>query len=105
MAQATMVRDPVQVDESHYKVVSENDQVRVLRVSYAPHERSVMHEHPPAVAVFLSNARFRFTYPDGRTEERSGEVEDAIAMPAEVHQPENIGDTRAEVVLIELKKG
>ena len=31
----------------------ENDQVRILRVSYGPREKSVLHEHPNSIAVFL----------------------------------------------------
>lgn len=102
-SRATIAADPVRVDSRHYSVTSETDQVRVLRVSYGPGEKSVMHEHPPVVAVFLSEARFRFTFPDGRSEERTGKLGDTIIMPAEQHLPENIGDNRADVVVIELK--
>src|SRR6266851_8512200 len=45
--------DPVKLDPKHYKVVINNDQVRVLRAKYGPHEKSVMHEHPASVAVFV----------------------------------------------------
>ena len=36
-----------------------------------------MHAHPKTVAVFLGNAKFRFGYPDGKTEEgtaKAGQV-------------------------------
>jgi quercetin dioxygenase-like cupin family protein len=33
----------------------ENEQVRVLRIGYGAGEKSVMHEHPNAVAVFLTD--------------------------------------------------
>ncbi|MFQ5845458.1 MAG: hypothetical protein ACE5JG_10785, partial [Planctomycetota bacterium] len=49
-----MAQDPVTVDPKHYKLEFENDQVRVLRISYGPHEKSVMHEHLPGVEVFLT---------------------------------------------------
>src|SRR5216684_4935069 len=51
--------DPVKVDPKHYKVALENDQVRVLRVNYGPHEKSVMHEHPDSVAVFMSDGHVK----------------------------------------------
>ena len=35
-------QDPVKVDPKHYKVELENAQVRVLRIHYGPHEKSVM---------------------------------------------------------------
>jgi len=44
--------DPVKLDLKHYKVVIDNDEVRVLRAKYGPHEKSVMHEHPASVAVY-----------------------------------------------------
>ena len=34
------------VDSGHYAVEMENDKVRVLRIKYGPHEKSVMHSHP-----------------------------------------------------------
>lgn len=34
-------QDPTVVDSAHYSVVFENDDVRVLRIQYGPHERSV----------------------------------------------------------------
>ena len=45
-AAPALAQDPVAVDPDHYKVVFENDQVRVLRITYGPQEESVMHEHP-----------------------------------------------------------
>ena len=46
-----LAQDPVKVDPKHYKVEFENANVRVLRVTVGPGEKSVMHWHPNAVAV------------------------------------------------------
>ena len=62
-----IAQDPVKVDAKHYKVEFENDQVRVLRITYGPGEKSVMHEHPGAVAVFLSGGKVKFTNAAGTT--------------------------------------
>ncbi len=48
------------VDAAHYKVEFENDQVRVLRVIYGPLEKSVMHEHPASIGVYLTDDRPHF---------------------------------------------
>jgi quercetin dioxygenase-like cupin family protein len=93
----------VKVDPKHYTVEAENDRVRVLRVRYGPHEKSVMHGHPAVVAVFLTENHGRFTLPDGRTEERSWKAGESMVMPAEKHLPENLSDNPLELVLIELK--
>src|SRR4051812_45257203 len=37
--------DPAVVDPKHYAVVLENDQVRVLRIRFEPHEKGQRHEH------------------------------------------------------------
>jgi len=84
-------------------VEAENDRVRVLRVKYGPHEKSVMHGHPGVVAVFLTANNGRFTFPDGRTEERNWTAGQTMMMPAEEHLPENLSDNSLELVLIELK--
>lgn len=96
-------QDPVKVDPKHYKVESENAQVRVLRIHYGAHEKSVLHFHPNAVAVFLTDSKFKFTMPDGKTEERGGKAGDVRWSGAETHLPENVGDKPAEVILVELK--
>jgi len=54
-------QDAVKVDSKHYKVEFENDQVRVLRIQYPAGEKSVMHEHPDSVAVFLTDHEVKFT--------------------------------------------
>jgi hypothetical protein len=83
-----MATDPIRVDPKHYKVEMENDRVRVLRIRYGPHEKSVMHSHPPSVGVFLNDVHFRFTYPDGKTEEGSAKAGDVMYFDAVEHLPE-----------------
>jgi quercetin dioxygenase-like cupin family protein len=100
---ARAVEDPVQVDSKHYSVELENDKVRILRIKYGPHEKSAMHGHPAAVAIFLTDAEGRFTYPDGKTEDFSAKAGQVMYMDAMVHDPENLGDQPFEVIAIELK--
>ena len=95
--------DPVSVDSKHYKVEFENERVRVLRVNYAGHEKSVMHGHPASVAVFLTSNRVKFNLPDGNSEERSWHSGESMFISEEEHLPENLTGERVEVVLIELK--
>ena len=98
-----LAQDPVKVDPQHYKVEFENANVRVLRVKVGAGEKSVMHRHPNAVAIFQSNGRSKFTFPDGKTEERDIVAGQAIWTPAVTHLPENIGSDAFEVILVELK--
>ena len=44
-------QDPAAVNPKIVKVEFENDQVRILRVHYEPHERLEMHSHPAKAEV------------------------------------------------------
>ena len=96
-------QDAVTVDPAHYTVEFENDQVRVLRVVYGPHEKSVMHEHPASVGVYLTDGHIRITLPDGKTGEPYVKAGQAMWHPAGKHLIENLGSTPFELVLTELK--
>jgi quercetin dioxygenase-like cupin family protein len=106
MATQTKARraDPIAVDPKHYKVELENEQVRVLRITYGPREKSVMHGHPAAVAICLTEAHVRFTKPDGWSEEQRVKAGQVLSTPAEEHLPENLGDRPFEILLVELKR-
>ena len=95
--------DPVKVDPKHNKVEFENAQVRVLRANLGPHEKNLMHEHPANVVVFLTAAHVKFTFPDGKTEERHGKAGQSVWGAGEKHEAENVGDKPMEVIQIELK--
>jgi quercetin dioxygenase-like cupin family protein len=103
LAPALFAQDAVKADPKHYKVVSENDQVRILKVHYGPHEKSVMHSHPNVVAVFLTDTKGQFTLADGKKQDFTAKAGDAQYNPAGVHLPENTGDKPMELVLVELK--
>jgi len=96
-------QDAVKVDSKHYTVEFENSQVRVLRVKYGPHEKSVMHRHPNAVAVFLTDATGKFSFPKAAAQDISAKAGDVRWTPATVHLPENTSDQPFEVIVIELK--
>ena len=98
-----LAQDAVKVDPKHYTVVTENDQVRILRVHYGPHEKSVMHSHPATAAVFLTDSKGQFTYPDGKTKAFDLKAGDAGYETANTHLPENTGDKAMDLIVVELK--
>ena len=97
-------QDPINVDSQHYSVEAENERVRVVRIKYGPHEKSKMHGHPASVTVFLTDGRFRFTYPDGKSEEIDGKAGQVLYLDALEHNPENLSDRPFEAILVELKR-
>ena len=96
-------KDPVKVDPKHYTVEFENEKVRVLRIKYGPHAKSVMHGHPALVGVFLTDGKVRFTYPDGRKEDITATAGQVLHFDAFEHDPENLSDKPFEVIAVELK--
>jgi quercetin dioxygenase-like cupin family protein len=98
-----VAQDPTVVDAQHYKVTFENEQVRILKITYGPKEKSVLHEHPNAVAVFLTDGQIKFQLPDGKSQDASVKAGQSMFTPAGKHLPENVGDKPFEVVLVELK--
>ena len=98
-----LAQDPVKVDGNHYKVEFENAQVRVLRARLGPGEKSAMHRHPNAVAVFMTDVNGKFHFPNGTSQDVTSKAGEARWTPAITHMPENVGDQPFEVILVELK--
>jgi quercetin dioxygenase-like cupin family protein len=96
-------QDAAKVDPKHYTVVSENDQVRILKVHYGPHEKSVMHSHPATVIVPLTESKGTFTFPGGKKEDFDLKAGVAQYSAAITHLPENTGDAGFDAILVELK--
>jgi len=105
IATLSYAQDPVKVDPTHYKVELENAQVRILRIHYGAHEKSVPHSHPNSVAVYLTDGKIKFTDANGKTQEGTAKAGENTYTPAQVHTPENVGDAPFEAILVELKGG
>jgi hypothetical protein len=103
LASTVAAQDPIKVDPNHYKVEFENSQVRVLRAKLGPHEKSIMHKHPNAVAIFMTDVNGKFHFPNGTSEDVGSKAGEARWTPTITHQPENMGDQSFEVILVELK--
>lgn len=99
-----MSLDPVVSNPDHYRVVFENDRVRVLEYQDGPGDRTTVHEHPDSVMYTLSSFRRRLHQGDLR---RDVELVAGSAswLPAQQHAGENIGDTSTHVIFVELKDG
>ena len=54
-----MTQDPVVTNPDHYRVIFENDAVRVLSYSDMPGDKTTPHEHPNSVMYTLGPFRRR----------------------------------------------
>jgi beta-alanine degradation protein BauB len=90
---SAMAQDPVPVYPGNYKVLIENEQVRVLDFRLRKGDTEDFHSHPAHVLYVLEPFKIRFRFSDGRTgmrETRAGEV---LFSEAVTHSPVNVGDT------------
>ena len=101
--QASESMDPPTLYPDNYRVLFENDRVRVLDFRLAKGAHEDTHRHPAHVAVFLGEFRIRFMLPDGTTAIRDAHFGDVAYSDGVVHASENIGDNDAHGLLIELK--
>src|SRR3954451_14486466 len=96
-SEATTVSDP-----AHYRIVFENEHVRVLDYSDVPGDRTTPHTHPNSVMITLTDFQRRLVTPAGEREvELSANT--AVWLPAQRHGGENIGSTPTHNILVELK--
>jgi hypothetical protein len=98
-----MERDPVQTNPDLYRVIMENDRVRVLEYRDRPSDRTAPHAHPDSVMITLGSFRRRLIQGD-----RSAEVEldegTVRWLDAQEHAGVNIGDTETRAIFVELKE-
>ena len=103
ISNSSIAQDAAKVDPEHYKVEFENDEVRVLRITYGPNEKSKMHSHPEGVVVFLTDGTLKMNLPDGKSKDMDPKAGQVIWSEKSKHQPENIGDKPFEAIQIEMK--
>jgi len=83
--------DPTVVDAKHYKIEFENDQVRILRVHYDPHDKGELHEHILNRVVLYLN------------DQPGAKADDVRISGAGTHTEQNAADQPADRIAVELK--
>ena len=95
--------DPAVTDPELYRVIFENDRVRVLEYRDQPGDRTHPHRHPDSVMVTLSSFRRRVSAGGKQVdvELAAGEVR---WVGAQEHTGENTGSTGTHGIFVELKE-
>jgi quinol monooxygenase YgiN/quercetin dioxygenase-like cupin family protein len=96
-------QDPLTLYPENYKLLVENDRVRVLDFRLREGSRETSHSHPAHVVYVVAPFKVRFTFPDGRTRIREARAGDVLFSEAVTHATENIGISNAHGILVELK--
>lgn len=95
--------DPLVTDPDLYRLVMENERVRVLAYRDRPGDRTRPHRHPDSVMVTLSSFQRRLHGP-GEPMDLELEAGTTRWLAAQEHAGENTGETDTVVLFVELKE-
>lgn len=97
-----MAEDAVKVAPHVYKVVFENEKVRVLEVEMEEGSGTEMHSHPDTLIYIMSGGKVTFTDPSGEVVDLETADGETVWMEATEHATQHVsGAIRA--LLIEPK--
>ncbi len=103
VTKTSMAQDVMKIVPESYKVLLENDRVRVLEYRIKPGKKHAMHSHPDSLVYVLTPGKFKFILPDGKTFDRELNAGEVLFFEAKTEAHENVGSTEAHGLLIELK--
>ena len=98
-----MSDNAVSVAPDFYKVLMENDQVRVRGLDAEPGDKTSMHSHPAVVAHIVRGGSLTVTFPDGTSMPIEAEDGQATYMDAVTRGTEITGTSGVSGILVELK--
>ena len=99
------VLDVMKSAANAYKLLLENERVRVMEVVLKPGEKAPMHNHPNDHVVYVVNdAKFRLDFPDGKSAEFDLKAGQAVMMDSGPHETTNVGPTVGRNLVVEVKK-
>lgn len=96
--------DPVSVSSDKYKVLLENNRIRVVEYLVKQGERDQLHTHPPKVSYVVNGGSLRITLGDTSfiSNDSAGEVSWRGVVPR--HFAENVGATPVRIILFEVRR-
>ena len=103
LTRSALGHDPAVTDGDKYKVLMDNDRVRVLSYVDQPGEKTHQHKHPAFVVYATGSFKRRLTLADGRVMTREFKAGDVLYSNGETHIGENVGDTPTQVIMVEIK--
>ena len=97
--------DALTASPNNFRLIVENDQVRVLEYNLLPGQKDRRHTHPQRVAHVIAEGKLRVGFPDG-THKDFDEIAGTSEWngPAPLHDTQNIGSTPIKILLVEVKQ-
>ncbi len=97
--------DAVAAAPNVYRILFENDRVRVLEFLAKPGDRTPRHSHPTHFGIALESGTVRFTLSDGSSQDARLEPGTVVWLDAQSHEVENVGSSSMRAIVVELKDG
>jgi quercetin dioxygenase-like cupin family protein len=99
-----LAQDPAVVAPNIYKVLLDNERVRISEVKFKPGDKVGTHSHPDHAIYVMSAGTLQMIGADGKKKDVTVKVGDVIWAPAETHQTNNLGTTEVDLLVVELKE-
>ena len=91
---------PVALDPTHFRLLFENQHVKVIRVRLGPHQKSMVMEIPAHVMTCLTDQRVRVIYAHAKAAERSQKAGYSGWVERDEYGLENLEDKPLEWVIV-----
>lgn len=87
-----------------YKVLAENEMMRVILATWEPGARDNWHGHPATAVYYVTDCHVRAFFPDGSSKDaqRIGGEGRARSRPVTSHSIQNIGSEQCLILLVEV---
>ena len=96
--------DPLTVAPDMYKLLFENDRVRVMEVTFQPGQKIAKHSHPDHYVYVAEGGLLKISKPDGSNVDANLTPGQIVWIPAETHWATNGGKTKIRLIVNELKE-
>jgi quercetin dioxygenase-like cupin family protein len=97
--------DPLSAAPDMYKLLFENDKVRVMEVMFKPGQKIAKHTHTHEHFVtVLEPGTLTIHKEDGTSTVNELKTEQVVWIPAETHWAENTGKSEVKLLVTEMKK-
>ncbi len=97
-------QDPAQVSPDIYKVILDNNQVRVLEYQSKPGQIDGMHSHPTRLAYTLTPVTLKAVAPDGTITDVDAKAGETFWLGPVTNSIQNVGKSEARILIVEIKE-
>lgn len=96
--------DALKASPANFKLLLENEHVRVLEYTLNPGEKDIWHTHPPKSSYVVSGGKLKVNLENGESIIAEDTTGTAVWMDhVGKHYVENIGTTPVKIILTEIK--